>query len=60
MFKFYKEKFIDLKKLIDEGKFWLICIVIDIMWKNCVKEIGDCLLFYKDFVVELIEKVLDK
>lgn len=51
MFKFYKEKFIDLKKLIDEGKFWLICIVIDIMWKNCVKEIGDCLLFYKDFVV---------
>lgn len=60
LLKSHKEKFTDLKKLIDEGKLRLICTVTDTTWKNCAKEIGDCPLFHKDFVVELTEKALDK
>lgn len=60
LLKSHKEKFTDLKKFIDEGKLRLICTVTDTTWKNCAKEIGDCPLFHKDFVVELTEKVLDR
>lgn len=58
--KVHKEVFTRLKKCIDEGKLRLICTVTDTTWRNCAKEIGDCPLFHKDFVVELTEKVLDK
>lgn len=60
LLKAHKEKFTELKKFIDEGKLRLICTVTDTTWRNCAKEIGDCPLFHKDFVVELTEKVLEK
>eukprot|EP00105_Crassostrea_gigas_P026897 XP_011448024.1 PREDICTED: uncharacterized protein LOC105342697 isoform X2 [Crassostrea gigas] len=60
LLKAHKEKFTDLKKIIDEGKLRLICTVTDTTWRNCAKEIGDCPMFQKDLVVELTEKVLDK
>lgn len=60
LLKAHKEKFTVLKKSIDEGKLRLICTVTDTTWRNCAKEIGDCPLFHKDFVVELTEKVLEK
>lgn len=60
LLKAHKVIFAELKKSIDEGRLQLICTVTDTTWRNCAKEIGDCPLFHKDFVVELSEKVLDK
>lgn len=60
LLKVHKEKFTKLKTYLDEGKLRLICTMTDTTWKNCVKEIGDCPLFHKDFVVELTEKALEK